>query len=62
MQKENPALVANIYNFALNTKAILLNSSIKVRERILASKDAVLIKKFETYIAQKEFMASAISM
>lgn len=62
MQAENPALVGNMYNFALNTKAILLNSTIKVRERILASKDPILITKYEEFVSKKEFMASAISM
>jgi CHAT domain-containing protein len=62
VQKENPAITGNLYNFALNTKAILLNSSIKVKERILASKDQDLIKKFEDFVSKKEFMASALSM
>ncbi|TAH24393.1 MAG: CHAT domain-containing protein [Cytophagales bacterium] len=61
-QKDNPALIGNMYNFALNTKAILLNSSIKVKERILASKDLILITKYENFVANKELMASAISM
>jgi CHAT domain-containing protein/Flp pilus assembly protein TadD len=62
LQNENPELVGNVYNFALATKALLLNSSIKVRKRIMESNDATLIARFEEWVAKKEFLTSAISM
>ncbi|HEX8547438.1 MAG TPA: tetratricopeptide repeat protein [Cytophagaceae bacterium] len=60
--QSNPDLVGNMYNFTLNTKAILLNSSIKVKERILHSNDAELIKKYEEWISKKENLTTLISM
>lgn len=62
LSKENPELLQNAYNFSLRTKAILLNSSIKVKERILSSNNADLIKKYESWIEKKEFLTSALSM
>ncbi|HEY8399972.1 MAG TPA: tetratricopeptide repeat protein, partial [Cytophagaceae bacterium] len=62
LKDENPELVGNLYNFALATKALLLNSSIKVRERILNSQDTVLIKKFEDWLGKKELLTSVLSM
>jgi len=60
--KDTPELLENVYNFNLQTKAILLNSSIKVKERILSSNDQELIKSFESWIEKKEFLTSALSM
>jgi CHAT domain-containing protein len=62
LKKTNPQLISNIYNFALNTKSLLLSSSIKVKERIMNSKDAILIKKYEDWVAKKEFLVTVISM
>lgn len=62
LQASNPELLSNAYNFALHTKALLLNSSIKIRERIINSKDPVLIKKYENWVAKKEFLVTVISM
>lgn len=62
LSKENPELLQNVYNFNLKTKAILLNSSIKVKERILSSNNPELIKKYESWIEKKEFLTSALSM
>lgn len=62
LAKENPELLQNVYNFNLKTKAILLNSSIKVKERILSSNNPELIKKYESWIEKKEFLTSALSM
>ena len=46
-----------MYNNQLETKALLLNSSSKVRKNILNSGDAQLIDKFETWIDLKEKLA-----
>jgi len=62
LKDQNPELVENVYNYALATKAVLLNSSIKVRQRIMDSKDPYLVQKFEEWVAKKEFLTSAISM
>ncbi len=62
LSKENPELLQNVYDFSLKTKAILLNSSIKVKERILSSNNPELIKKYESWIDKREFLTSALSM
>jgi len=62
LKDENPEAISNIYNFALTTKALLLNSSIKVRHRILNSGDTSLIKKYENWVSKKELLTSALAM
>jgi CHAT domain-containing protein/tetratricopeptide (TPR) repeat protein len=46
---KDPSLAADLYNYRLATKAILLNSSKKVRESIGSSGNKELIKKFEQW-------------
>ena len=62
LKNENPDALGNMYNFALTTKALLLNSSIKVRQRILNSGDTSLIGKYEDWITKKEFLTSVLAM
>jgi CHAT domain-containing protein len=57
-----PDMVGKVFNITLKTKAILLSSSIKVRERILKSGDTTLIKNYESWIGKKESLTSALSM
>jgi CHAT domain-containing protein len=62
MKDKDPELVGNIYNFNLNIKALLLNSSIKVKERILSSNDTTLINKYANWTAKKELLTMVLSM
>lgn len=55
-------LTENVYNYQLLTKALLLNSSIKIRERILNSKDEELKARYNDWVAKKELMTLALSM
>lgn len=55
-------LSGKVYNYQLLTKALLLSSSIKVRERILNSSDEQLKELYNTYVLKKEFLTSALSM
>jgi CHAT domain-containing protein len=55
-------LSGKVYNFQLLTKALLLSSSIKIRERILNSKDDVLISSYNMWVKRKELLTSALSM
>jgi CHAT domain-containing protein len=55
-------LSGKVYNYQLLTKALLLNSSIKIRERILASKDDALISSYNLWVKKKETLTSALSM
>jgi CHAT domain-containing protein/tetratricopeptide (TPR) repeat protein len=55
-------LSGKVYNYQLLTKALLLSSSIKIRERILKSKDEVLISSYNLWVRKKEMLTSALSM
>jgi len=52
--EKKPALAANVYNFILSTKYLLLNSSLKVRQSILSSGNEELITKFRLYQSKRE--------
>jgi len=56
------SVLEEMYNNALISKALLLNSSIKIRERIINSGDQELISKFADWNRKKEVMTSALSM
>jgi CHAT domain-containing protein/tetratricopeptide (TPR) repeat protein len=51
---EAGALLSQLYNVQLATKALLLNSSNKVRQSILSSRDEALIKTFKSWLDTKE--------
>jgi CHAT domain-containing protein len=55
-------LSGKVYNYQLLTKALLLNNSIKTRERIMNSKDEGLINAYNSWLQKKEFLTSALSM
>ncbi len=59
---EFPEMRISMMNNALGTKALLLNSSLKIRERILTSGDTALISKFNDWQNKKEFLIRALSM
>ncbi|MEQ9468507.1 MAG: CHAT domain-containing protein [Ekhidna sp.] len=54
--------IGEMYNNALLTKALLLNSSIKVRQRIMNSNDEELKQMYSTWIDDKELLTAALSM
>ncbi|MDL5048846.1 CHAT domain-containing protein [Oscillatoria amoena NRMC-F 0135] len=51
-----------VYNYQLLTKALLLSSSIKIRERIMSSNNEELITSFNTWVEKKELLTLALSM
>lgn len=55
-------LGANVYNYQLLTKALLLSSSIKIRERIMNSTDTELKTQYENWIQKKELLTLALSL
>lgn len=55
-------LTGKVYNFQLLTKALLLSSSIKIRERILASNDDDLKALFTSWIDKNENLTRVLSM
>jgi CHAT domain-containing protein len=54
---DNPSIVQEMYDYHIATKALLLNSTNKVKQAILASKDGQLIKDYLTWLDQKETLA-----
>ncbi|MEQ8359113.1 MAG: CHAT domain-containing protein [Cytophagales bacterium] len=60
--EEEPKLIGDAYGFSLVTKAILLNSTLKVRQSISNSGNAELISRYNDWISRKEELSSAVSM
>ncbi|HVD97224.1 MAG TPA: CHAT domain-containing tetratricopeptide repeat protein [Cytophagaceae bacterium] len=60
--KDYPQMVGTVYNITLRTKAILLNSSVKVKQKIQSSGDTTLIGNYERWQSLKEDMGAAVSM
>ena len=59
---DDPHMIEQVYNNALTTKAILLSSSIKIRQRILNGNDEELKSLYNEWISKKEFLTTALSM
>ncbi|HEX6893422.1 MAG TPA: tetratricopeptide repeat protein, partial [Chryseolinea sp.] len=55
-------LSGKIYNYQLLTKALLLSTSIKIRERILNSTDDQLKSIYNDWVQKKEVLTLALSM
>lgn len=55
-------LTGKIYNVQLLTKALLLSSSIKIRERIMNSTDEELKNSYNEWVQKKELLTMALSM
>lgn len=53
----NPNIVKDLFDYQIATKALLLNSTNKVKQSIFASGDGVLIKDYIMWIDQKEQLA-----
>ncbi len=51
-----PEILSELYDFQLNNKAILLNSSTKIRNRILRSGDTDLVALYNRWTDQKELL------
>jgi CHAT domain-containing protein/Flp pilus assembly protein TadD len=52
--EKDPSLLQDAYQAHLSTKAILLSTTNKIKNNILKSNDANLIRDYQTWIAQKE--------
>lgn len=58
----NEKYIGEMFNNALLTKALLLNTSIKMRQRIMNSTDEELKLLYEDWIQKKELLTAALSM
>jgi CHAT domain-containing protein len=61
-EENNPKEVEAVYNNALMTKGILLNSVRRLRQTILESQDQQVIAQFERYTQKSEELSYAISL
>ncbi|MFN0050465.1 MAG: CHAT domain-containing protein [Cytophagales bacterium] len=59
---QNSAIIGKMYDYQLATKALLLNSTNKVKQRILNSGDFILIEKYKNWTSQKELLSKAVGM
>ncbi|WP_422360755.1 tetratricopeptide repeat protein [Reichenbachiella sp.] len=55
-------MLADLYDLQLQTKALLLNASNKIRNTILNSGDAALITKFNEWQASKEELVKSLNL
>lgn len=55
-------LTGKVYDVQLMTKALLLSSSIKIRERIMNSTDEQLKTQYNNWVQKKEMLTLALSM
>lgn len=58
----HPQLASRVYNNLISTKALLLSSDIKIRERILESRDSLLIDYYNQWQAQKEYLTTSLAL
>jgi len=58
----NPAVLTDVFNAQIATKALLLNSTNKVKKTILASGNPDLIKNYLTWIGKKEALSHYYSL
>ena len=59
---DDPKMIENIYNNALLTKALLLSSSLKIKNQIINSGDKDLISNYVQWVEKKELLTQALSM
>jgi CHAT domain-containing protein len=59
---QHPEMVGRVYDITLKTKAILLSSSLKMKQRIQSSGDSLLINNYEEWVNLKEDLGVAVSM
>lgn len=62
MVAKNPKILNSMYNNKLATKAILLSSSLKVKQQILSSGDQTLITLYNQWVAKREALTKSLSL
>ncbi|MFN8342248.1 MAG: CHAT domain-containing protein [Cyclobacteriaceae bacterium] len=60
--KQKPALLADLYNLQLSTKGLLLNSSNKIKKRILSSRDSLMVNEYFGWLRQRDALAQLYSL
>lgn len=59
--RQNPAIISEMYNVQLSTKAILLSASNKIRKRILSSRDTSMVSMYYQWTRKREQLAQLYS-
>lgn len=59
---EKPKLLSAMYDYKLATKALLLNSSMKVRKQIMASQDEGLMTLYNEWRVKREQLSASLSL
>lgn len=57
-----PELLAEMFDYSLATKAVLLNSSVKIRQSILNSNDEELKTKFDRWLTLKDYISKSLNV
>jgi CHAT domain-containing protein/Flp pilus assembly protein TadD len=60
--KDNPDILNTAFDNLLFTKAILFNSTNKIKKRIMASNDSILVSKYKDFISKKEMLLKYFTM
>ncbi len=60
-QSSIPSVIGDMYNYHIATKALLLNTTNKVKDRILHSSDTALINKYNQWLTEKEYISKLYS-
>ena len=58
----SPSLAGDMFNYAIATKALLLNTSNKIKKRILSSGDVALIELYQEWRSKKNKLAQVWQM
>jgi len=58
----NPNLLSYVYNHQLQTKALIFNTSTKIRRRIMNSGDSTLVIKYQLWLDKREELARILNM
>lgn len=59
---EFPEITAKVFDIALSTKALLLSSSVKLREEIMSSNNQELIGKYNSWLSHKELLSTTVTL
>ena len=59
---ENPHITCNMYDIQLYSKALLFNSTSKIKSRILNSNDSLLIEKYNIWSEKRDFLVKLYKM
>jgi CHAT domain-containing protein len=62
LRKDHPELMGSVYDITMATKALMLNSSLKVRQRIMNSGNKQMIDAYQSWLGKKEYYSVVLSM